>query len=552
MEMLITVVVISIIASVSIPNFTGLRSAAQSAKLQNDIDRINQAIDMYRASGGNLAGLSKPQDILDRLKTERQRDTASQFVGLTGSTIDRRLAARITAGGNDGQPRAVWDQAGSRFIVSKRGAGVTEFYLDDALAEVDYGEEIRSTSPLGYNGDPGWVWAYRDRPLPQAPVVGSPGPVVAEVPESPFPTALDAPRELREPVILPGDGTFKPSEFPETVTLSNPNDDSTWLMVSVGGGPFVKYSAPLSLTGNTTVVAFAAGNPSRWISSKLASAAFWKSDPVRLLPPSIRLSAPEFNEDTPTISVSLANPNATGLSQIHYAVVAPGATVPPRSGWAAYGGGSFSVDSNSYPSGFSVQAYARALDAVDYQDSADSTATAGANFIFEDPGITDVLYIIDVSGSMATKVGSSTRIDLVIEALSSAINRLNSSTRFSVATFGGDIEWTDPTLELMTASDASKQAMNDRVSTFKADSSGTNYEAALRIPFLYGRKPAIVYFLTDGQPTSGGDYTDEIDTLAAQGIQVNTIGVDLNQESNDRLAAIASKTKGKSKVVQTK
>lgn len=548
-EITLTMVAIAIIASVLVPSIGGIRTRVQLVKLQNDVDRINDAIDIYRASGGDLGDLKEPQAILDRLKSVRLSSSANQYVGLTGSTIDRRLAARVIQGSSQNVSRAVWNPSQHRFVIDSRGSGVVEFYLDDRLAEIDYGEETRKNSALDYNGDPGWIWSYRDRPNPAATATGPPGVPVASVPEAPLPPALAAPVKLREPAILPGGGTFKPSEFPQTVTVSNPNDPSTWLMVSIDGGAYFKYSAPLSITGNATLVAFATGSPDRWISSQPTVATFRRSDPVRLLPPTISLSANQFDDDTPLISVSLSDPNPSGQSRLFYTIVPPGGTTPPRSGWSSYTG-PLSLSANTYPSGFTAIAYAWALDPVDYQDSDSSSRSAGADFIFEDPGLTDVLYIIDVSGSMATKVGGSTRIDLVVAALTDAINRLSSQARFSVTTFGGDLEWTDGSLELKTATDANKQGMIAQVSQFKADSSGTNYEAALRSPFLFSQKPQLVYFLTDGQPTAGGDFADEVDTLAAAGIQVNTIGVDLDSAATSRLAGIASKTKGKSKVVK--
>lgn len=548
-EALIVVVVIAIVASIAVPRIGGIHSQVRLAKLEKDVDTINEAIDVYLASGGDLGRLSKPQEILDRLKTVRQSETARQFVGLTGSTIDRRLAARMAGGGDQALPRAVWSGTEHRFVIEPSGTGVVEFYLDESLADRDYGEEARADSALTYNGDPGWVWAYKER-APEPPMAPDPPVEGAAVPESPLPAAAAPPVGLRAPAIAPGGGTYKPSQFPLTVTLTNPNDSSTWLMVSVNGGGFVKYAGPLTLTADSTIRTYVTGDPARWINSNTASAWFQKSAPAKLLPPAIRLSAPEFDDSTPTISISLTNPNAPGLANLHYAVVPTGGSLPPRSGWAPYGG-TVTVSGNAYPSGFTIAAYARALDPVDYQDSDSSSASAGANFIFEDPGVTDVLYIIDVSGSMSTAVGTSTRLDLVISALADAINRLNAQARFSVAAFGGGIEWTDPSLELKEATAANKLAMISQVRTFTSSSSGTNYEAALRIPFLYARKPALVYFLTDGQPTGGGDYADEVDTLAAQGIRVNTIGVDLTLDAGERLAEIAAETKGKARAVKT-
>jgi prepilin-type N-terminal cleavage/methylation domain-containing protein len=550
-ELLFVVAAIGIVTAVAIPQFGGLREKSRQAKLSGDVDAINSAIDVYVANGGNLDGLEEPQAILDRLKTVRSAESAARFVGFTGSTIDRRLSAEMTHDrGEEDAPRAVWNPASLRFEISGQGAGVREFRLDENLAEVEYGEEERARSMLDYNTKPGWIWAYNERSVPMSP--GITPMTTTVVAESPAPASTAAPSILMPPVFTPGGGIFKAKQFPLSVTLGNPNDSSTWLMVSINGGSFVRYGAPLSVPADSRLIAFATGDPTRWINSSTTHADYQLASPEPLLPPSIALSAPEFNESTLSISVSIADNNAPGQSTLYFAITDVGGTLPPQSSWTTYSG-SISLSATAYPNGFTIAAYAKAIDPIEFRDSLHASQSASANFIFETPPAgSEVLYIIDVSGSMNEAVGGSTRIALVLAALNDAINRLPPSVRFTVATFSSDISWTAPSLELNQATQVNKLAMQAQIATFLADGSGTNYEAALRIPFLYSSNPTVVYFLTDGQPTSGGDFTDEVAQLAANGIRINTIGVDLSEESEAVLSDIAAKTKGKAHVAKTK
>lgn len=549
-EVVLVVAIIGIIAAVALPQFGGLREASYRAKLSNDVDVINSAIDVYLANGGDLGELENPQSVLDRLKSVRTEASAVRFVGMTGSTLDPRLSAVMADHRDEGAPRAVWNSVDRRFEIAEQGSGVREFLLDEKLAEVDYGEEKRAASAFDYNAAPGWIWSYRERTPPVKPSA----PVIAttSVAESPPPASSSAPSILRPPVFTPGGGLFKAGQFPASVSLGNPNDSTTWLMVSINGAGFVRYSAPLSVPPDTRVVAFATGDPSRWINSSPSNALFQLAPPDPLVPPSISLSASAFDDATSTISISIADNNPAGRSNLYFVVVDSASVLPPQSSWTAYSG-PITVSSVSFPSGFTIASYAKAIDPMEFRDSPQASQSAGANFLFETPPAgSEVLYIIDVSGSMNEAVGGSTRIALVLAALSDAITRLPSTVKFTVTTFSADVDWTAPGLQLEFATDANKQAMKNQIATFSAIGSGTNYEAALRTPFLYSSKPTITYFLTDGQPTAGGDFSDEVSLLAANGIHVNTIGVDLSIDAEAVLSDIAAKTKGKAHVAKTK
>lgn len=159
--------------------------------------------------------------------------------------------------------------------------------------------------------------------------------------------------------------------------------------------------------------------------------------------------------------------------------------------------------------------------------------------------------MIDVSGSMDAAVGSSTRLKLVQNALIDAINQLDSGTKFNVVSFSGKIEWTDGTWDLLPANAGNKALFATQIGNWKT-AGGTNYQAALAAPMQFKTKPEKVFFLTDGEPTTGGNnYQTELTALASAGIVVNTIGVDLNPSAEQTLENIAKKTGGSAAVVTT-
>jgi hypothetical protein len=269
-----------------------------------------------------------------------------------------------------------------------------------------------------------------------------------------------------------------------------------------------------------------------------------------LLAPSIQLSAKEFTDTLDTIGIRLSDPNPVGTSDLYFAFAEPGAAPVARSQWQLYKGDLVAL-SSVFPSGFTIHAYARARDVTADTDSPSAQGEAGANFTFEDPGDGDVLYVIDASGSMKANVGGSTRFRLVQDALIEAIGRLRPGTRFNVVTFAGNIVWSNGTWDLALATDESKKEMIKQVNLFKT-SSGTNYEAGLAVPLKFKTKPEKVYFLTDGEPTGGTHYLDDVAALSAAGIIVNTIGVDLKESSERRLENIATLTGGVATMVSTR
>lgn len=163
-ELILAIAITSVLAAVVVVNMTGTKAAAEQTKLRVDVNKLNNLISLYVADGGSLAGASNAQTVVDKLKTVRTNaDAKLQAGALTGRYVDIRLAAKVQSSSEaaTSAPRAVWNATTQRFdIVSSPGAaGVSDFVLDDALAEVLYPTESRARTAMQYNGANGWVWS---------------------------------------------------------------------------------------------------------------------------------------------------------------------------------------------------------------------------------------------------------------------------------------------------------------------------------------------------------------------------------------------------------
>ena len=160
--MVIVVAVLTIIAAIAIPNFGKLNKVASSTKLQSQVKSLNAAISSYLASGGNLDDLENHNDVLNHLKKSISASDRKAHTGFGGIVIDKRLNVRQGTSGS-GQSYAVWNLAKKKFEIKKGNnpEGISEFFLDDSLAGVDYGQETRRTA-MEFNRDDGWIWKYSE------------------------------------------------------------------------------------------------------------------------------------------------------------------------------------------------------------------------------------------------------------------------------------------------------------------------------------------------------------------------------------------------------
>jgi len=543
-EILLVVGVIGILAAIVIPMVNRVHDGIRVTKLESDVKTINTAIDVYRANGGNLKGITDSQLIIDKLKTTRTDKDRVTFVGYSGSMIEKRLAARPLPNEQvgSGTHRAVWDAAKSRFEVGTTGNGVKDFYLNSAFAEIDYSTEERDDSALAWNSGDGWIWEYSDAaPLPPS------GP--DEFPTGTVPdTTPPVPVQLSAPTFLPPGGTYSVADFPLSVSISHPNPPATWVMVSPdGGNTWSQYSGSITVSAGDELRAYAAGNPAEWIKSTTAVATYRNPAASSLDTPTINLSHSEFTNSATQIQVTIGNSNPAGASVIHYAIKSPSGSYPPLASWNIYVG-SFSATSADYPDGFHVKAYAKSLDTVSWTDSGYAEEAAGVSFIGI-PITGNTLIILDASSSMGSNFGGISRFEMVIQETISAIMSLPANLKFNVAMFDGGIHWTDGTFKLHNATPPKKQAMIDQILQIN-HGSGTNYEAGLNFPPMFSPVPEMIIFLSDGEPSSSYNYSSELQALVDLGIPVHTVGVDLDSSALQNLEEIANATGGSVTEVQ--
>jgi prepilin-type N-terminal cleavage/methylation domain-containing protein len=553
-EVLLALSVAAILAFLAVVTVARLVNSTQEQKLSSDAETLNRSVMAYIASGGGMAGLKTADEVLEAMK--RPSSSAGRTPGLSGTVVDSRVSFVYDSSGSGGGrgPRLYWNGKLQRFEVAKdrEDPGIVSVALDGGES-LQGGNAAERNNPILYAKDGNWIWDYTDAPVPEGkgPNEINVNPVPdTEVPPPPPVPPRTGTRPLDPPAFSIRGGDFPRADFLLSLRLTDPNPvGAGQVFYSIDYGNWKSYSAPISVHAGAVVAAQTVSLKEDYTSSARVEQTY-RQVREALLAPSIQLSATEFTDTLDTIGIRLSDPNPAGTSDLYFAFAEPGAAPGARSQWQLYKGDLVAL-SSVFPSGFTIHAYARARDATAYTDSPSAQGEAGANFTFEDPGDGDVLYVIDASGSMKANVGGSTRFRLVQDALVEAVGRLRPGTRFNVVTFAGNIVWSNGTWDLALATDESKKEMIKQVNLFKT-SSGTNYEAALAVPLKFKTKPEKVYFLTDGEPTGGNHYLDDVAALSAAGIIVNTIGVDLKESSERRLENIATLTGGVATMVSTR
>lgn len=538
-EVLSFIAILGIIAAISIPLVRGVKSGTEQTAATTDIATVNRAVQAYLASGGDLSKVKDPVEVLNKLKTRQTEEGSRTYVGFTGSLIDPRLTivqAEKEKNG-DSKKQIVWNKKDLKFEESSKGNGFSAFAIDPNLDGKDFGTEDRKVTSLSYNKDDGWVWAHVEKEATGQPGAST---IPIGVPIDTAPPA--APKLLSPPIFSPPGGTFDVSELPFTLTLQNPNDAATWIVYSLNGGPETQYHGPITLTEDTSVVAYADGDPSLWKKSHTASASYKFQvlpDPEQLLPPMINLSSVEFDEANTRVTFYLANPNPSGSSKIRYIIAAPSSTLPTRSNWMEYIGGG-TIQYSDYPQGFIITAYAESLDDLLYTDSPNAQRVVTSSF-FGIPLDQNVLIVLDASSSMNRSFGGVSRYQAVIAETIRAIGQLPNNVKFNVAMFDQGIHWTDGSWTLHTADQNNKDSLIAQISAVENDS-GTNYAIGLSLPLMFNPVPNSVIFLSDGQPS--GSYSAEVAALKTAGLTVNTIGIGMESGDEDNLRAIATELGG--------
>ena len=288
-EVLVIVAVVSILSTVGYVAITGVREGSAASKLDQDVAVLNNAIDAYLASGGNMDNVTTAAGALAKLKTRATAQSAAQTLGATGSFVDPRITPVWQDAAEAATPvlRAYFTASPTpRFYTSAAAgaAGIKQFALDEAAAAGAPATETRDQT-LAQNTVSGWIWAYEDRAAPEQ------GPAAVPVAED-HQTVLNpgtALVTLDPPVISPAAGSRTILEYPLTLSISNPNDaGSSVIYYRLGSGPYVLFSAPFTI-GPTQVTAVCVSlDKSRYADSAPASATY-DVTPVQL---ALQVSAP--------------------------------------------------------------------------------------------------------------------------------------------------------------------------------------------------------------------------------------------------------------------
>ena len=286
LEMFLLVALIGLFTGIAINLVgTGFPGTLRSAKLEADVQKLNQLVALYLADGGTLNGVTSEQAVLDLLK--RARPTSETRINLgvnSGRFIDVRLRVRTGSGGMaSGQAhRAKWNTGTKRFDLITSGSGVDEFYLDEALSAASFPLDSRSKSVKRLNSNNGWVWGDNA----SNPTVAYGTPATAAMTGSPasFDPSADLPvgdpgggssgsgsgggggggsevinptTHLPTPVISPAGGSFAHSLFPTTATISSNNAPATGssLVYRINGGAWQTYSSSISLSSGQRIEA---------------------------------------------------------------------------------------------------------------------------------------------------------------------------------------------------------------------------------------------------------------------------------------------------------
>ncbi|MFT4547340.1 MAG: type II secretory pathway pseudopilin PulG [Pseudoalteromonas tetraodonis] len=285
-ELLIGVATIAVLGAVAVAFLSNSRTSLTASKLEQDVSRLNTAVKIFVANGGDLSGIATGNEVLTELKKSANAEGQKKIVGVRGTSIDNRLYGIDPShprGNNALLDRAVWKEQLGRFVIEKSSVGIEEFVYEKGLAHVDFGtqkfekendnDRVRQTK-LVYNDQEGWVWVVLDRnyvtgagpqslPVLEAPTLGASG----------GSGAANTSR-LTAPIISPDSGTLPLASFPLQVTIakspSDPEDAS--VQYSIEPNIWITYSGPLHVEPGTTIQAFTTHADSSWESSEASAA----------------------------------------------------------------------------------------------------------------------------------------------------------------------------------------------------------------------------------------------------------------------------------------
>ncbi|MEO0448334.1 MAG: VWA domain-containing protein, partial [Verrucomicrobiota bacterium] len=503
LELLLVVSLVGVLTALAMQQFGDMRTSFRQTKMGSDVQAVNSAIDLYLANGGSLAGVSDPQAVLNKLKTIREQSSAKQYAGFRESMIDLRLmTVALTPEEKSDQSlkKVLWNGGKNRFEIVTSGAGAfAGFGLGDLSSDLAGQpvrvEEARAASSIDYDLDSGWIWKYDgtangvDPPAPSSIYANGD-------PTSPL-GAPDASSRLGSPVLVTPPGSYDYLSFPPLVTIANPNPPSSSVLFyatswNASGVNWQPYTSPIPLSNDQEILTYVKSLDGAFEDS-FSSGGIYLRSAYELLPPDISASLDKLNlltNDLVTVDLLNGNPDAIPHS-IEYAI----------------NGGGFQDYTNpltlipeSYPDGVLIEARAVSTE-EDVVNSPIASRTIAPENFFGIPLKQEVVYVLDVSGSMATQ----NRLTLVKTEMNRIFDNLTNKQSFAVITFSKKDDLVIPygkaTTEFVSQARFAVNALTP--------GGPTNYEVALKrakkVVEAKGAKQVI--FLSDGEPTRGDKTT---------------------------------------------
>ena len=273
LQLLATLAVVGIIATVGIVSYKHLHKATVETKLSGDATSLNAAVKMYLNSGGSLDGLTTAQEVIDQMK--KDANNGDKIAGFSGGTVDIRLEAepQTAAEAASGATRVIWDAASQKFTVATSGTGgIKAFTLNTTDTPTPPAPETRETTyelTTQTSGGPGtWVWDFDgDTPTAGLPTMttltADPNANVDQTNTNTEKTQLIMPSLADVPGLYPlpeynsYDGA---GNLGKLVTITNPNDPATSeLRYAVNSGAWntIASGGQVSVPPGGTVAAYA-------------------------------------------------------------------------------------------------------------------------------------------------------------------------------------------------------------------------------------------------------------------------------------------------------